>query len=416
MKNIVNVALVILSTLVSFVTVEIGYRFYLNFDNHEKFFAARNREHPTFGLYDKSHWEYDKDFGFVYPPGREITYTGIRDGKVSQCNLIQTINERGNIGPIRGSYEKADLKVLVFGDSFPAFYVAGQTFPMRMQDILSERLNLDVHVVNFGRDGYGILQMFDLAAAKISEWKPDLVVFTFITDDLTRIRIWRTVTEINGESRVLTTGEPNPNPSIDRANDTFVLNAKANWDWCQENLKTQTENPLIRDLEFQYRRMAREAGYAFPDPYSLKYSFLLARVLTGDAYDMGEKEVFRIPKIDYNDYQTDQQFMKKVQIVKDTGVPMAIIHLPIYPEVIENKEMIPGQHDEELWASLERVTGQNVLPLTQYMPMPLKDAEKMNASPTNFHPSPWGMDLYANAIADALMKNGYLSQASAGRP
>jgi len=416
MKNHVNIALIVLSTFVSFVAVEIGYRFYLNFDNHEKFFASRNRDHPTFGLYDESHWEYDKDFGFKYPKGREITYTGIRDGKVSQCNYIQTINERGNIGHIRGSYEKADLKILVFGDSFPAFFVGGNTFPMRLQDFLAERLNLDVHVVNFGRDGYGILQMFDLAAAKISEWKPDLVLFTFITDDLTRVRIWRTVTEINGEPRVLTTDEANPTPSIDRANDTFVLNSQVTWDWCQENLKNQSEDPLIRQLEFQYRRMAREAGYAFPDPYSLTYSFVLSRVLTGDAYDSGEREVFRIPKIEYNDYQADQQFLNKVNIVKETGVPIAIIHLPIYPEVIENKEMIPAHNDEGLWASLEKLTGQNIHSLTQYMPMPLENAEKMNASPTNFHPSPWGMDLYANAIADVLMKNGYVSPASVGRP
>jgi hypothetical protein len=29
----------------------------------------------------------------------------------------------------------------------------------------------------------------------------------------------------------------------------------------------------------------------------------------------------------------------------------------------------------------------------------------MNAAPDNFHPSLWGMELYANAVAEALVRN-----------
>jgi len=74
----------------------------------------------------------------------------------------------------------------VFGDSWAAFQQENRNWPLFLQDVLEARLGKKVHVVNFGRDGYGILQMFDLAATKIVEWKPDLVLFTFITDDLSR--------------------------------------------------------------------------------------------------------------------------------------------------------------------------------------------------------------------------------------
>ena len=63
-------------------------------------------------------------------------------------------------------------------------------------------------VINFGRDSYGMLQMFHLANAMTKEFKPDLIIIAFITNDLTRARFWRTVNYIKGEKRLLTTTQP----------------------------------------------------------------------------------------------------------------------------------------------------------------------------------------------------------------
>lgn len=410
-EAVLTAILVVVSLAFGFVFAEAAFRGYLYYTEPAKFMFVRNLDHPEFGVYDKSHWEFDRDFGFNYPPGRVIAYTHIKNGRVTNCLKIDTINKRGNIGRIKGTYADADLKVLVFGDSFPAFTINYHTFPSKLQKVLSERLGKKVHVVNFGRDGYGILQMFDLAATKIPEWKPDLVIFTFITDDLTRVRIWRTSVEVNGEPRILTTIEPNPNPSVDRSQDTFVRNPAATLDWCKRVRKHGGTDPLVRKLEFAYRRMAREAGYWFPDPLSLTHSFLLARLIYRDPYRTSQKqESFFIPKITYDDYSVDKRFMGKVAAIQKTKVPYVLVHLPIYPEIIKGKEMVPGPHDEALWKSLEKITRHTAYRLTNYLKMPLKDAEKMNASPTNFHPSPWGMDLYANAIAEALIRNGVVGE------
>ena len=95
-----------------------------------------------------------------------------------------------NIGPIEGTYEDAEFRVLVLGDSWSAF--TNRTSPglIFLKD-LEELLGVNVEVVNFSRDGYGILQMFDLAADVIDVWEPDLTVFAFITNDLARVRTWR---------------------------------------------------------------------------------------------------------------------------------------------------------------------------------------------------------------------------------
>jgi len=127
------------------------------------------------------------------PASPIIAQTNIADGRVTSCQRVDVINKYGNIGKIVGDYHEAELKVLVFGDSWSAFHHDGRTWPLFPQEVLEARLNKKVYVVDFGRGAYGILQMFDLAAAKIAEWKPDVAVFAFITDDLDRARFWRTV-------------------------------------------------------------------------------------------------------------------------------------------------------------------------------------------------------------------------------
>jgi len=48
--------------------------------------------------------------------------------------------------------------------------------------------------------------------------------------------------------------------------------------------------------------------------------------------------------------------------------------------------------------------GQSVLRTTDYVELPVPAPERLNASAEDFHPSLWGMEFYANAVADALVK------------
>lgn len=406
-----NVVLILISTAFGIIVVEGGYRTLLYVEKPEKFLVPWNRDHPIFGLFNVSHWEFDEEFGFIYPPGRQIDFTGISDGKVDRCQIIETINERGNIGSIRGDYETADLKILVFGDSFPAFSINGWTFPAKLQDTLGAAIGKVPHIVNFGRDGYGVLQILDLAAARIPEWKPDLVIISFTTDDLTRVRIWRTATQVNGEDRILTTIGPEASPPPSRSQDTFVVDERTNNAWCTAALANGGEDPLVEELEFKYRRMAREAGYWFPDPLSLTHSFVAARIVHGDPFDTGRRESFQIPRISMEDYVEDQRFNENLAVLDNLDIPYVIVHLPISTEVKTGDEAILSDKEQRLWHSLETATNKRVHGITEYIDMPLEDADRMNASPTNMHPSPWGMQLYADAITKMLISRGLVSPA-----
>lgn len=310
--------------------------------------------------------------------------------------------------PSGGDYASADLKVAVFGDSFPAFSVGGMTFPSRLQDVLSDGLGKSVHILNFGRDGYGVIQIFKLAAARIAEWKPEFAIITFTTDDLTRVPIWRTSTILNGEERILTTVIPDPTPPPGTFQDTLVIDSRITAGWCEKARASSESDPMVQSLEFKFRRMIREAGYAFPDPLSFTHSFLAAKLIHGNSYSANE-ERFMIPRLAIRDYADSDSLRESIQALEGLGVPYIIVHLPISDEVASGRKAILSPGQKALWLSLERLAGRKVLAVSDFVDKPVPDPHRMDYSPTNKHPSQWGMKLYAGAVTRMLEQEGLIS-------
>ncbi|MFC3230498.1 SGNH/GDSL hydrolase family protein [Marinibaculum pumilum] len=404
-------ATIAIAVLFSALAAEIAYRGWIYLSNQQNFARLAQGEGLTIGVYDRSHWEYDARHGFRYPPGRKIAYSHIQHGRLTGCAMLDTINARGNIGPIRGDYDSADLKVLVFGDSFPAFIRDGMTFPAKLQDELAARTGEDVHVVNFGRDGTGILQIVDLAADRIAEWRPDLAVITFTTDDLSRVRIWRAVTEIDGQPRVLTTTEPDPSPTPESGADTYLLEPRADAAWCQETVAKGGEGPLVDSLIERYGKLAQQANYTMGGLTDPTRSFLLSRLLYGDPFADGAR--FQVPRLRIDDFMEDPGFRDSIARIRDSGVPFVLVHLPIYPEVTDGMAPQFRGPDAALWDSLEAAAGQKVRSLLSVWPEDLEDPARINNAPTDYHPSPFGMQVIATAIADILQRDGLLP---AGNP
>jgi len=412
--------LVMLGCLVGLVLSEAGFRSYL----YVKYPAMFRRSPPDtrIGAYNVSHWEFDERFGYVYPPGRIIHMTKIQDGRVSDCRRRDVINRYGNLGPIVGDYQAAELKILVFGDSWSAFNHDGRTWPLFLQEILETRLNKKVHVVNFGRDGYGILQMFDLAAAKIAEWKPDLVLFAFITDDLDRARFWRTVVGDGDDMRVLTTLSPVPNPDLERSADTFLLMPSATYDWCKRMAATRTTDAvlerLIRKHDVLVKHNNPTGSIATADVLTLRHSFVYNRLVRSDAFAFLRARVPNRsnpsvnPRVRYQSYAEDSGFIRSLDRIKATGVPWSLFHFAFYPEIKANTEYILEPQQRALLDSLHTMTRRTVLRTTDYVQMPMPQPELMNVAPDNFHPSLWGMEFYAKAVAEALVRNGLVRPAA----
>lgn len=412
---LLNLAMTAVSVGIGLVLVEGGYRLYLWATTPPPAPIAVEGPAPTYSFYNRSHWEFDREFGYRYPPGRRLLHGSVTDGRLSTCDEIDTINARGNIGPIRGDYDSAELKILLFGDSFPAFITDGETFPSILQTVLRDQAGVDAHVVNFGRDGTGVLQMFDLAAAMVPEWKPDLVIVTFISDDLDRVRIWRTVTEVDGEPRILVTDHPDPRPGLERAADAFVLFPEASRDWCDATLAAGGTAPELDALNQRYLRMRAHAVRPRPDYLTLGHSFTLGRVLTGNPFETVRQagRPWSLPRVALRDYRDDPGFVAAMRALEESGVPMLLIHLPIAPELMEGQPMLLG-FQQELWRSLEAATGQRSHRLADHIVPPLDDPLAMSHQPTDHHPSPFGMRVYAHAITRILAAEGVLPELPEG--
>lgn len=402
-------AMSLISLLIGLIGSEIMIRAYIAVTNPYVFRAKPGGAKGTLATYNVSYWEFDREFGYVYPPHRKVNLTLITDGTVRGCKVDDVINSYGNIGPEVPDYNEAEIKIALFGDSWAAFQSNGRTWPHALQEELERRLKRKVRVLNFGRDGYGILQMVTLARAKLREFKPDLALITFITDDIDRDRFWRTAVVKNGEMRVLTTLDPDPDPPLNRAADTFLLHPKATYEWCKT--VDGKRDALVDEIEDKYARYISAIYEDRPETvsiFTLQHSFLYNLVVHRNAaYSVfrGYKNV-QNPRITELTYNTIPGFVDEMKDLNGLGIPWQLIHLAYYPEVKEGTEYLLTPAREKLLQSLEDISGKKSLQTLNYTDLPVEKPERMNASVNNFHPSLWGMEFYAQAVSRMLIERG----------
>jgi hypothetical protein len=258
---------------------------------------------PFFGVYDKSLWEFDQRFGYVYPPGRTVHLTLLNGSRV-------------------------------------------------------------------------------VAAAKVPEWKPDLAVIAFITDDLNRARFWRTVIEADGDERVLTTVDPTPHPAPDRAADTFILDRNATHDWRNRMWKSGERDQVVEEIEDHYWRAHGNTEAHRPSLLTLSHVYLYDRIRYRDPFHSWRKRstASQNPRIGYDDYRVDDRLTEDLRLLAESHVPYVIVHLPYFPELEKGREYLLQPQQTSLLQSLERLTGRRVIGLKDVMPLPLAGLERMNIS------------------------------------
>jgi hypothetical protein len=421
-SNLSNLILIIISTALALIMVEIGYRFYLVTSMPDRFVSSGTTgDHPSLWYYQHSPYRYSEEFGYEYVPG---VHNGgaIDNGKVTKCfSALMNINERGNVARIRGSYEDAEIRVLVFGDSFGVSGRAGPQWPEFLQDYLSERSGRNVHVVNFSRDGYGILQMFDLAASKIIEWKPDVAIFAFITPDLTRGRFWRGKALLDGRERIMTSVIPDSNFSWGTAGDVYLMNSSASDEWCQQALSTQrADDPIVVSLE-QTLLIGRQRSSHLANAYSTSQSFVIDLIYRGEPFfsTVAAAPPSIWPQHNLQSFDEDAAMRRNVQQIKSASTHVVLFHLAHYPELKQLHYPELKQLDEfasadersmSLIDSLVKLTGKPVIGTLEHAKS-IGDVNDMVIHPrSDTHPSIEGSRFYADAVATALLHSGELTR------
>lgn len=404
-KNmIINVSLMLSSITITIAFLEIAYRLYLmqkiSIDKESEI----RDEALNYSAVDDVLTEFNLEFGYSYVANKSNNKVLVHKGYPVMCTHA-TINELGNTNRIKGNYEDADVKILVFGDSFTANTdLNGITWPDLLQDELEATLNQDVHVINFGRGAYGILQMFDLARTKIEELEPDIVIFAFITSDLVRDRFWRNVNFINGEKRDFVMTEPSEEVDLKTSIDATLVNSKITPEWCEQMLAApHKDDPLLKALNEEFIQRKRE-HYDPVEFNSLTTSFIYNRIVYNDPFHGFLPSL--IPRFAENNYATDSRFVENVNYLNQSNIPYYIIHLPTYADLKAEKYEL-GEQENSLYASLQDITGSQIINFIEYIPgrasNDLEDLETLFISPYDRHPSLQGIRFFAEVVVEILI-------------
>ena len=257
--------------------------------------------------------KFDDKAGFHYPADAQIIMASIEpnSGRV-HCSTI-LFNQQGNQGRACTDYAEGDLKILMFGDSFLATVGDGLTMSNVLQDRLGDRLGKKVRILNFGRDGYGILRMVDLAAAKIPEYKPDLAIIVFITDDLDRARWWRKEGSFEGIRGLYYTLNPNVSPDPNRDTLIFYINPRVTREWCSHmKASPGRTDVLFQQIVQEYtalkvRQRADIGGFT-----RFSRSFVLTRLFHKDPFHglySPQGEISKHWRVEFTDFRQDADFV-----------------------------------------------------------------------------------------------------------
>ncbi len=402
-STILLVAGIVVGGLIS----EVGFRLFL-LQKSPQSFIANDEKRPNVWFLSEPRWVFHEDYGYEYGVNK-VHGGSSSSGEVTSC-WSWPVNSRGNMGLIEGDYHSADLKIAVFGDSFTAqidtgYDPRGITWPDFLQSNLEKKLDKKVHVLNFGRDGTGILHMSDLAADMVAKWVPDVVIFAFITDDLTRARFWRTATKVDGRDRMFTTTVPEKNPPLEKSADTAILHYGANQEWCEKTLGTGvSSDPILLEMEATVNEAkARLTGLA--DPYDMKNSFLFDKLVNGSAFFHTKKftRASQNPRHTMTDFSQDKRFVENVKAIRESGARLILLHLAVYEELVSGNEYLLDKQQQQLLNSLE-TQFESKIRESIVVKMPAKGYETIKRSANDSHPSVTGMQFYAEAAAIALTK------------
>ncbi len=391
-KEVVHrVAAVIVSVAALLLVLEVGYRVVL-------YHKLQNvSEEPSFNAANTSICEYDEELGYRYIPGARMESLVIRNGSVK---VVQKgwVNRDGNIGIHDTPWNDGQFHVLAVGDSFTA-NPTSEEGPITWTDYFPEALKRvngrPVAVKNYGRDGYGIPQIFHQAVAQAKRLKPDLILIVFITDDLTRARTWRTTVTVDGIPRVLISSRPGNPPDMRMSADMCVLHPELTAD-----IKSLPEKGRYALQDKLWERYGQIVGDNLKvDLASLTTSFLYHRLADDDPFFDCYKPS-RNPRVEYYDYDEDPILVEDIEQLKKIGCPYVVVQIPSHKEMSAKSYLMRSQA-RNLFMTLERLLGEKILqPLHQYrVPEKFEDYFLL---PNDDHPNQAGARLYARMIAAAL--------------
>lgn len=398
-KFLPNILIALVSVLVTYVALDIGYRIYRRYK-----IASEYTEYYFQGI-DQPVYLFDEQIGYRYKPNSQVLYANFdKTNEVLQSNHFK-VNNMGHISPTDDAVAKpaSEFRIGILGDSFTASIHNDTPWP----SLLEQRLNADddlktklgvssFKVINFGMDGTGIVQWTSVVSNEVLRFNPDLLIVNFITDDITRRFLWR-----------VSIKPPQSNGDYYLGLMCSTLPATLENRDCAV-LKMITFNTPLFDDKNQLSRIKREIyneESARIDWLSV-YPELLARTL---GRSLGLRPRLSLSDLEIPYFRTDEEGIKAsteaLRQIKSLFPHTLILHNPMYAEL--RPKSIPADVIETMRTrvqSMQRDSSLDIVLMEDHMPDPSDDAEVSSwfKLPWDPHFSNYGAGVYAQAVYGQL--------------
>lgn len=372
---------------------EVSYRLYLH---HQLESSAARHLRYSFSSTEAPLYTMDEKTGYEYLPDRRL-HLRLYDerGQFIRENNIVT-NNFGHLESADDSLAKPDseFRIAVIGDSFAATIPSNVPWPTALQTELNQDVALrkatgktTFKVINFGLDGTGLVQWPNVYEEKVVPFHPDLVIVSFISNDLYRKFIYRQTIHLTDDDQVMITCTSLP-ADIDRSS---CLNAYS-----------FVVDPRRPDYQKETTRIKRElfAKMVARLPWFSPYPELMSAMLNG-RFGLPRRLQFQDGSMSYFGSDTEALASSRRAAEEIASKQPAVMFL-YHPTVEECLEKQPAPVTEEMMAQEPGLHIENML---QYLPISSgpEEIKKWYNLPYDSHPSDYGAQVYAHAVEGRVL-------------
>ncbi|MGE4062275.1 MAG: hypothetical protein AB7E79_02810 [Rhodospirillaceae bacterium] len=349
--------------------------------------------------------------GYDLKPDTRFVRILVDNGRVVDAHTATT-DRNGNVGFTDTEADENALTIAVFGDSYTSFPGNGATigelegveWPFFMKRALNKG-GLNARVLNYGRSGHGVRQMFDTAADVVDRHKVNLVIIAFIIDDLDRHRMWFEAREIGGKVRSFRRiGKDAP---FHEWAEQEIIDERVTMEWARERLEKGDSDALLQDLVATYNHRVRRMSGVSIDLLSAR------RLYSWDYLFFGTPFIDRNPlsariswqKTRLATFRDDPQFVAAVEKISASGAQLMMCHIPRKAEMKQRRILPSSPFHPSLAADLQALTGEGLLSLHEMFAVAPELVETQYArKPHDEHPSLWTMVHIGASVARQVMK------------
>jgi len=431
-EKIINILLVCIASVLALIMSEGLYRAYLStqLETMNPHNYAPNPK-PNFKFFaPPGPWVYNPDYGFDFFANSQLSGE-IVDGDFVQCTREDVINELGNLAHRPSRFNQTAIKGILVGSS----YTMGtddkeRYFHEALEDLLVAKTGLDIAIENTSRGAFGIIQMFDLAATVLEQKKPDFLLIVFNTATLGMPRHWRSILPFkNGFSNLHFMTEPAGTTPTARNSyiHRFIVYDRVTEQWCAQmngarksgDKARLSNDPVISAMIKRHNEILenRNTPKITVDLTSLRRSFLFNRIYHRNAFwdmDIYADKMKTLMPLTIDSYGDDPKFMQSVTRIKATKIPVMLVHIPSFPELLKGDEWagmgvggLPMSREISLAASITSASQLKIESLLAGSGAPREDAAdfaiKASGEGQDWHPNKAGIDLYTKALSELML-------------